>query len=43
LLISRDIKITADLDRDYKIESLGQITLKGKDIPIEVYSINSKK
>jgi adenylate cyclase len=43
LLISRDIKVIADLEKDYNLESLGQITLKGKDNPIEIYSIDSKK
>ena len=41
-LISQDLKITADLRENYHLESLGQITLKGKDNPVEVYSINSK-
>ena len=43
LLISQDMKITADLENDYNLKSLGQITLKGKDNPVEVYSIDSKK
>jgi adenylate cyclase len=43
LLISQELKLTADLDKCYILESLGQISLKGKDNPVEVYSINSKK
>jgi class 3 adenylate cyclase len=27
----------------YDVESLGQITLKGKDNPIEVFSLDEKK
>jgi adenylate cyclase len=42
-LISQDVKTITDLDNIYNLESLGQITLKGKDIPIEVFSIDSKK
>jgi adenylate cyclase len=42
-LISQDMKITADLENDYHLKSLGQITLKGKDNPVEVYSIDGKK
>jgi adenylate cyclase len=43
LLISSDIRTIADLDKNYNLESLGQITLKGKGTPVEVYSIDSKK
>jgi len=43
LLISQDLKLTADLDKGFILESLGPIRLKGKDNPVEVYSINSKK
>ena len=42
-LISQDIKNSTDLENIYNIESLGQITLKGKDIPIEVFSLDGKK
>lgn len=42
-LISRDLKIIANLENNYKLESLGQIILKGKDNPIEIFSIDGKK
>ena len=32
-----------DLEKNYSLESLGQIILKGKDNPIEVFSIDRKK
>jgi hypothetical protein len=32
-----------DLEKNYSLESPGQIILKGKDNPIEVFSIDRKK
>jgi adenylate cyclase len=42
-LISIDVKTITNLENNFNLESLGQISLKGKDKPIEVFSIDSKK
>jgi adenylate cyclase len=42
-LVSGDLKEFADLDKEYTVELLGDISLKGKTIPIGVYSVEGKK
>ena len=41
-LVSQDIKDISGIERIYRLESLGDITLKGKDNPVGVYSVSSK-
>jgi adenylate cyclase len=42
-LISKDVKTIVDLENIYDVESLSQITLKGKNNPIGVFNVDSKK
>jgi len=42
-LVSQDIKEISDMESKYIMESIGNITLKGKNIPVEVYSVNHRK
>ena len=42
-LVSGDIKEFTDLDKEYSVELLGDINLKGKEKPIGVYSVEGKK
>jgi adenylate cyclase len=42
-LVSQDIKEISDMENKYNLESIGNIILKGKDIPVGVYSIDTRK
>ena len=42
-LVSSDIKEFAGVDKEYSMESLGEITLKGKRNAIGVFSVEGKK
>jgi adenylate cyclase len=42
LLVSADIKEFADIESSYSVQSLGELNLKGKGIPIAVYSVEDK-
>ena len=43
LLISRDVYTAAALEGKYEVTSLGSITLKGKDRPVEILSVERRR
>ena len=42
-LVSDEVKMFTGLENEYSVESLGDISLKGKDRLIAVYSVEGKK
>jgi adenylate cyclase len=42
ILVSQDIKEISSLEDNFRLESIGKISLKGKDIPIEIHSIEQR-